>query len=83
MNYLKAFEVRYLGATNHLGSRVKITDTHTGHSRIIAYDYAYNNCWEMAMAWLVEHDCLIVCRASNQKVSWLLTDNFEFEIQAA
>ena len=50
----KLFEVKYFGATNNRGSRIKIIDSCNGNSVIISYDYRYNNALDGAIAFLVE-----------------------------
>ena len=51
-NHFKAFKVKFLGATNYRGSRVKITDTRMGNSVTIPYNYKFNNIKEIAFDYL-------------------------------
>lgn len=74
--FLRAFEVKYLGPTNHLGSRVKITDVHNNKSVTISFDYLYNNAHEVAEHYLEQQGITILCRAGSTKVDWLLSENF-------
>lgn len=52
MRNLHLIEVKYLGATNTRGSRVKLTSHRFGDSVTIPYDYEFNNAHDMAEAWL-------------------------------
>jgi hypothetical protein len=49
-------EVKYLGATNTRGSRVKITSLRFNDSVTIPYDYTYNSIDDIFEAWLKQHD---------------------------
>jgi hypothetical protein len=51
-----SFEVKYLGATNHSGSRVKIYSHHLKKSRTIGFNYRYNCAAHIAIA-AVFGDC--------------------------
>lgn len=50
----KVLEVKYLGATNTRGSSVKILDSVRGKSKVIPYNYKFNNALECAINFLVE-----------------------------
>ena len=79
-NFLRAFEVKYLGPTNNRGSRVKITDLHNNKSVTISFDYSYNNAYEVAENYLEQQGIKILCRAGSTKVDWLLSENFETDL---
>ena len=49
MKNLHILRVKYLGATNMRGSRVKIISDRTKTSRTISFDHAQNSIEEMAM----------------------------------
>ena len=66
-------EVKYLGATNTLGSRVKITSSRFKQSTIISYDHALNNIEEMAAAYLEKHGFNILGLGSDL----VITDTFK------
>lgn len=53
-NNLHGIQVKYLGATNTLGSRVKLTSLRFNDSVTINYDYATSSLVEMASNWIVE-----------------------------
>lgn len=46
------FEIKYLGATNTMGSRVKITSKRFKQTATISYDHALNNIEDMAAVYL-------------------------------
>lgn len=46
-------EVKYIGASNTRGSRVKLTSLRFKDSVILPYDYKYNSALEIAEAWLI------------------------------
>ena len=55
MNNLKnmrCFEIKYFWPTNTKGSRVKIKDLRFNKSKIINYDYKYNNIYDTANDYL-------------------------------
>lgn len=52
MQKVHLIEVKYLGATNTRGSRVKFTSLRFKDSVTISYDYKYNQINEMFEAWL-------------------------------
>ena len=54
MQTLHAIQVKYLGATDTLGSRVKLTSLRFGDSATIDYDHSKNSIVEMAINWIVE-----------------------------
>lgn len=49
-------EVRYLGATNTKGSRVKFTSLRFKDSVTISYNYTFNSIDEMFIDWLKSKD---------------------------
>lgn len=44
--------VRYLGPTNTLGSRIRLTLPQLGKSRTLPYDYRFSTAEDGALAWL-------------------------------
>ena len=52
MQRVHLIEVKYLGATNTKGSRVKITSLRFKDAVTISYDYEFNNISEMFESWL-------------------------------
>lgn len=52
MDQLMAFEVKYLGPTNHRGARVKLTCSLLEWAKVISYDYEFCRSCEIAENWL-------------------------------
>ena len=52
MDNLHAIQVKYLGPTNTLGSRVKLTSLRFGDSVTIDYDYSKASIVDMAVEWI-------------------------------
>jgi len=79
LEHFKGYEVKYLPATAYKVERVKITDTRFNKSRIISYDYSYNNAWEIAVKFLLENGIEVKGKIWNEKrgIYILFTDNFE------
>jgi len=63
MNHLHLIKVKFLGATNTKGERVKITSTRHNKSKIISYDYTFNNALEVAKDYL-ENDLKYTVKAT-------------------
>tara|TARA_Y100000310_G_C20052147_1_gene521053 strand:+ start:94 stop:405 length:312 start_codon:yes stop_codon:yes gene_type:complete len=78
-NY-RVIEVKYLGATNTLGSRVKLTEeNNTGKSNdsvIIPFDYYYPCIGEMAYNYLRMRGFNIVCKVCLSNKDLILVDNW-------
>jgi len=78
---LRAFKIKYIGATNSRGSRVSIKDLRNNKTLIIAYDYEFNNICDMANKYLnsIGIECLFRCEYENGYI--LLTNNFDVMIK--
>lgn len=78
MTNLHAIEVKYLGPTNTLGSRVKLTSLRFKDSVIIDYDYSKNSIVEMAINWIANNASHTIFVGSAEMPSGfiLLIDNF-------
>ena len=48
MNHLHLIKVKYISATDYKGTRVKLTSTRHNKSKIIPFDYKFNNAMEVA-----------------------------------
>ena len=81
MKNLKSYEVKYLGATNTLGSRVKIIDHLRGCSKTIDWDYTYAYTLDMAVAFLKRNGVNIVATSELKSSYIVLTDTFSFDIR--
>lgn len=81
-NHFKAFKVKFLGATNYRGSRVKITDTRMGKSVTIPYNYKFNNIKEIAFDYLNSKGLEIEGFSWDEKGQFynILTKDFEFTL---
>ena len=79
-NY-RIFKVKYLGATNTLGGRVKIEETaryydDKNRSVTFSYDYSIGDVLEQAFKYLTEKGFKVVARASEYNHYYLLADNW-------
>ena len=52
MKHLHLIKVKYLSATDHKGARVRITSTRHNKSKIIPFDFRFNNALEVAKDYL-------------------------------
>ena len=59
--------VRFLGPTNTLGARIRMTLPQLGKSRTIAYNYGLNSAAEGAAEWLKARDIVPTGRACVSK----------------
>ena len=59
LNHLRAFKVKYLGATDFKGSRVKIIDLRHLKSTTIPYNYKYDNIRDIAIDYLLSKNIKI------------------------
>jgi hypothetical protein len=73
---LIAVSVRFLGATNTKGARVKLTLSRFNESKTIPYDYEKNNAEGVAIAFFLGHGIQPFARYCTSKGSTLL---FAFE----
>ena len=48
MKHLHLIKVKYISATDFKGARVKLTSTRHNKSKIIPFDYKFNNAMEVA-----------------------------------
>jgi hypothetical protein len=48
MKHLHLIKVKYISATDFKGTRVKLTSTRHNKSKIIPFDYKFNNAMEVA-----------------------------------
>jgi hypothetical protein len=79
-NYRK-FNVYILGPTNHLGTRVKITEPKRYYndetsSVILPYDYEIGNIANQALQYLIKKGFNPVARCSEYKCYTILCDNW-------
>tara|TARA_R110000772_G_scaffold92531_5_gene189467 strand:- start:1952 stop:2233 length:282 start_codon:yes stop_codon:yes gene_type:complete len=90
MKYLRAFEIKGLGATNHRGTRVKIMDLRATHSMSSEYksvtlnwNYTLNTIEDQAQHYFNKIGIEIHCAiwdSKNNKVL-LMTDDFTTQLK--
>ena len=85
LNHLRGIEIKYLAPTYHRGSRVKIYDTRHEVSKIISYDYSYNNARDVGINYLMERGIKIDSMTYNEKthIHTILTKDFATSIKGA
>jgi hypothetical protein len=83
--YFRAFKIKYFGATNTKGSRIKIIDIHRSEKqevfKFISWDYSKNNGWEIATEYLNKIGIKVLYRCASGKEDFLLTDSFETDLK--
>ena len=80
MKTYRAFEIKYIPATNIKGSRVSIHDLRNNKRKIIPYDYEFNNIYQIAEKYLsgIGITCCGVSEAPKGYI--LFSENFETQI---
>tara|TARA_R100001129_G_scaffold164936_1_gene131316 strand:- start:342 stop:647 length:306 start_codon:yes stop_codon:yes gene_type:complete len=83
LNHLRGIEIKYLAPTNYKGSRVKIYDTRHEVSKIISYDYSYNNARDIGIEYLLKRGIEIDSMTYNEKthIHTILTKDFATSIK--
>ena len=83
LNHLRGIEIKYLAPTNYKGSRVKIYDTRHEISKIISYDYSYNNARDIGIEYLLKRGIEIDSMTYNEKthIHTILTKDFATSIK--
>lgn len=79
MKNFRCFEVKYLGPTNTMGSRIKISEEKFGGGKIsitIPYDYNYNDIGEIAYNHLKKLGFTIKFRSCLKNVDLLFSNNW-------
>jgi hypothetical protein len=72
MKNLIAISVRFLGATNAKGSRVKLTVSRFNTSKTIPFNYEHNNAEDTAIAFFRSHGVAPFARCCTSLGSMLL-----------
>ena len=75
MKTLHLIEVKYLGPTDHRGTRVGLKDLRFGDSLTIAWDYALNGLAEQAEAVLANKGYTIAGIGENGKDGYIIAVN--------
>ncbi len=83
LNHLRGIEIKYLPATTWKGSRVKIYDTRHKVSKIISYNYSYNNARDIGIDYLLKKGIEIDSMTYNEKshIYTILTKDFATPIK--
>jgi hypothetical protein len=81
MKNLKSYEVKYLGATNTLGSRVKIIDHLKQCSKTIDFGYEFSNTLDVAVDFLKRNGVDVVATSELKNSYIILTDTFDLDIR--
>lgn len=81
MQRLRAFEVRYLSATDTKESRINIVDKRNHKSKVIPFTSRYDDSWTDAINYLKQKGIEISGRASNDGYDILLSENFGTSIK--
>jgi hypothetical protein len=76
MNY-NIIEVKYLGATNTKGSRVKMYSPRFEKSKTISFDYSFNSIDEMAMEYLKKQGFDIIGQGQTKDGYAIITNTFK------
>ena len=69
LNHLRGFTVTYLGPTNTLGSRVKITDTRHNTNIVLSFDYAIGDTVKQSVDYLLKQSIKIDSFTWNTKTN--------------
>ena len=77
MKNFHIFNIKYLGPTNFLGSRVSIYSPRFKERVIIDYDYSLNSIQEMAKAFLESKGFNILGCGEGKDKMYLISDTFQ------
>lgn len=67
LNNLRGFKVKYLGATDYRGTRVKITDTRHSLSVTLSYDYSIGDILKQAIKYLSDNEIKVEGMTHDEK----------------
>ena len=79
-NY-RIFEIKYLGATNTSGTRVKIIDHRFQENKTIPYNYSFNNTAEVAHEYFRSIGIKIEGKGEGKDSYIMFTKNFDIDIK--
>ena len=77
LNNLHALEVTYGSPTEQRGARVKIKSHRFKQSKIISFNYEYNQTYEMAQNWLENNGFDLVGQAEGNNSYIILSTTFK------
>jgi len=83
MKNYRMFTVKYIGASNFKGSRVKITDTRFKKSVTVSYDHKFNSSSDIGLDFLVKHGITVQGESEDETTGLhhFFSDNFETQIK--
>jgi len=77
MQKLHVIKVKYLGATNTKGSRIKITSERFGQSIIRDYNHQYNNAIDNGIAILTGIGFNVIAKGEGKDCMYVISDTFK------
>lgn len=77
MNNLHVLKIFYLGATNTLGSRVKIQSERFKQKVTIPYDYKFNCITDIAINYLQSKNFVVIGKGEGDGCMYIITETFE------
>lgn len=83
MKNYRMFTVKYIGASNTKGSRVKIVDTRFKKSVTVSYDHKFNRAADIGLDYLVKRGITISGESEDETTNLhhFFTDNFDTQIK--
>lgn len=78
MEHYRIIKVKYLGATNHKGARISITESRNGETtrKVLSRDYEYSTAKEQAKVYLKSIGINIVAEGYDNDISYLMSDTW-------
>ena len=76
MTHYRGIKVKYIGATNYKGSRIKITDERFDQSKIIDYSYKYGNVLDQSIDYLQNNGFNIIGYSEMKNDYIIFCDNW-------
>jgi len=77
LNNLHALEVTFVSPNEQRGARVRIKSHRFKQSKIISFDYTYNQTYEMAQNWLENNGFELVGQAEGKDSYIILSTTFK------
>jgi hypothetical protein len=77
INNYHILTVKYVGPTNFRGSRISIKSDRFNKSKMIDYNYEYNDCLGGAEAWLNDNGFEIVGHGEGKDCYHVITNTFK------
>lgn len=69
--------VKYSGATNTRGSRISIRSDRFKKSKIISYNYDFNNSLDSAIDHLTKQGFNVIGKGEGKGVDYIISDTFQ------